>query len=128
MEVKVKCLRCNSINDLDKSNYEYQRKVLIDNMFYYVTFFRCSKCNEIRCVQVDDDYTKRLLKKEKEILHKVIELRKKDKKINDKITGDYQKVKTDLDDTRRDLKIKLNGKRANIFGTEEFFEMRFVNI
>lgn len=128
MQVKVKCPRCNSINELNESNYKYQRKILVDKSFYYVTFFECKKCDRLWCLQVDDDNTIRLLQKEKQILHKVMRLKAQDKKISKKITEDYRKTKTDLDEARKNLKIELNRKQANVFGTRLWFEIRFVEV
>lgn len=127
MEVKVKCPICNAVNDLkkDERQYTYQRKVLIDNCFYYLTSFVC-ECGKIICVQVDDDNTIKLLREEQSIVRKAMQKKKNKKKISSKITEEQRKKKMDLDNARMNLMRKLDGKQANIFGTTEWFEVRFV--
>lgn len=126
MNVKIKCPICNTVNDLkkDERQYTYQRKVLIDNYFYYLTSFVC-ECGKIICVQVDDDNTIKLLREEQSIVRKAIQKKSK-KKISSKITEEQCKKKMDLDNARMNLMRKLDGKQANIFGTTEWFEVRFV--
>ena len=127
MEVKVKCPIFNAVNDLkkDERQYTYQRKVLIDNCFYYLTSFVC-ECGKIICVQADDDNTIKLLREEQSIVRKAIQKKRTKKKIPSKIKEEQRKRKMDLDNARMNLMRKLDGKQANIFGTALWFEVRFV--
>lgn len=111
MQIKVVCSYCKEEFTAGGNGVEVlQRDVRSNNdgKVFTITYFHCPKCNCEHIVQMDDEYTKDLLKQTTNMMKAKILLGRVGKNINERMKKQFKQERALLTEYRTGLMAKYN--------------------
>ena len=117
--ISCKCKKCGenvTLCGTDIGKQEYKTR---GNKSVWCTYFVCPHCGEKHIVQLDDIVTNGFLIEVTKLMARIAKAQRQGKSTK-RYRNRYNKIKVKLEDSRRTLSDKYNGKiLLNAFGAEE---------
>ena len=109
LKIKVKCSACREETQTNSKGVSL-KDITIDGKKYTITYIKCKICGKDLVVQIDDEYTKRILLECKSIIMAKVKAKKKMKHFSDKKNKLLNKLQQQLKNKRYDLANYLHQK------------------
>jgi len=108
LQIDAVCENCKYKIKLNSSSVEVSTFITNDDKIVYITWYKCPECGRIHYIQIDDDYTRRLLEHCKDALKQAMVYNSKNQTPPKKIKQKLEKARKKLSNARLELMKQYN--------------------